>query len=59
MTTQNTIGEDKIGSKVKWHLDDGTPFTGTITGIANDEHVFTIVNGSWPWIVRSEAIEFI
>ena len=58
-TINNPFDESFIDRKVKFYLDDGTLFTGKITGIPNEEHVTVLVDhkyDSWPWMVRSEAI---
>jgi len=58
MKRNNVFKERHIGTKVKWYLDDGTLFFGTITGIPNEDHVTVLVDNydGWNWMVRSESI---
>lgn len=51
-----------MGKKVKFYLEDGALFTGTITGYPNENHVSVLVDHSWQgweWYVRSEAVLFV
>jgi len=51
--------EEDVGKKVKFYLDDGTLFTGTISGFPNEEHVSVLVDhkcNGWDWYVRNEAV---
>jgi len=59
---RNIFDESFIGKLVKFYLDDGTLYTGKITGIPNEDHVVVLVDNKyehWPWMVRSEAILFV
>lgn len=60
----NTIADEKnIGRNIKISLDKDTSFEAKITSVANDEHYFAIITNhpykTWPWMVRSDSIEFI
>ena len=61
-TETNMFTEDHIGRKVKFYLEDGTLFTGIITGFPNEDHVSVLVDHAWhgwDWYVRNEAVLFV
>lgn len=56
------FSEEHIGKKVKFYLEDGTLFTGNITGFPNEDHVCVLVDHKvtgWDWYVRNEAVLFV
>lgn len=58
----NKLDDRDIGRKVKFYLEDGTLFTGTITSLPNDEHASVLVDHNydgWSWYVRNEAVLFV
>lgn len=59
---ENIITEEHIGKKVKFYLEDGTLFTGTVTSLPNEDHVAVLVDHEWDgwcWYVRNEAVLFV
>jgi len=61
-TCTNIFTKEHLGKKVKFYLEDGALFTGTITGLPNENHVSVLVDHSWQgweWYVRSEAVLFV
>lgn len=61
-TQHTTFLDEHIGKKVKFYLEDGALFTGTITGYPNEDHVSVLVDHAWTgweWYVRSEAVLFV
>jgi len=53
------FSEKDIGKKVKFYLEDGSLFTGTITSFPNENYTSVLVDHKWQgweWYVRNEAI---